>query len=281
MYQEDMVDEDAGSDEMDPVTRAKILEREKKIMRQELDDEMAPPPPQPKSPPKGVSSPSGRTGTPKERLPENMRIIPVNKVFPWRNNGRRTISTGGAPAYYGVYLHELQVLPSAIWCKLMALGEWNLPSPSTTLFCIREGNYDDPESGETWKYLAEQERQLQRQTQNSHYQSRFDCPKWKPDREERGYYEGYLVFPRSLFATPANGGRTQIVSMSYAATTPWNTDYTVVDLFQMTPHSNGGEVVPIPHQKLPVPPTDPWKPIFPRHVEDRFRARENLRDSNA
>ena len=272
-----MVDEDAGSDEMDPVTRAKILEREKKIMRQELEDDMAPPPPPPKPP---TASPSSNSNPTKERLQQSMRIIPVNKVFPWRNNGRRTISTGGAPAYYGVYLHELQVLPSAIWCKLIALGEWNLPSPETTLFCIRDGNYDDPEAGETWKTLAEQERQLQKQTRN-HYQSRFDCPKWKPDREERGYFEGYLVFPRSLFATPANGGRTQIVSMSYAATTPWNTDYTVVDLFQMTPHSNGGEVIPIPHQKLPVPPEDPWKPIFPRHVEDRFRMRENTRDSNS
>ena len=50
MYQDDMRDEDAGSDDMDPVTRAKILEREKKIMRRELEEEMAPPRPPPKSP---------------------------------------------------------------------------------------------------------------------------------------------------------------------------------------------------------------------------------------
>ena len=78
--------------------------------------------------------------------------IEVGMTFGWRQNGRRAVSTGLAPAYYAVYIQQLDIheARNQLHMDLQALGEWDLPDPSTSLVCLRRAD-------ETWEELAEVE----------------------------------------------------------------------------------------------------------------------------
>ena len=185
-------------------------------------------------------------------------VIPIGKVIPWRGNGRRAVTTGLQPAYYGCYLYKMDVHLGSNQLKLylQAMGEWNLPSPEQSLFCLVK-------RGETWNEIAQAERK------GSKGDSRFVRARWVPTEESRGFFQGYLILAlESLSRIAAQGSST--LQFRFGATYPWQTDYTVTDVLRFAQ----GEPISCPRTKEVVPPSDPWRPIFPKAVEERFRTRE-------
>ncbi|CAB9501640.1 expressed unknown protein [Seminavis robusta] len=205
--------------------------------------------------------------------------ITVGKAIPWKKNSSRTIARGGASSYYGVYVHEVHLTATSIWVQVMALGEWNLPSPKSSLFCVIA-------EGESWDQLAEEEHALSKE--HKYYPSRFDRAQWQPSSSssskttKQGSYEGTLVLPRTFLETSLKQQADKAtLCMRYAATAPWHDDYAVIQLLEWktlsTSTCSSGhhhKTYSCPRKKHPVPVQEAWRAIFPQEVLERFRARE-------
>jgi hypothetical protein len=198
----------------------------------------------------------------------NVLRIPIAMTLPWRNNGRRAISTGLTPAYYAIYLHEIEICHETdeyaeLKLYLQALGEWDLPSPDSSLFAVLR-------EGETWQDVAQAEKR-------STSSSRMVRATWMPAHESPGYAEGCLVLPWPRVIMPVGTRRT--LAFSFGAKLPWQTaGYSVVTLLEMNSMAST-ELATCPRTKPPVLPTDPWRPVFPKEVEERFRERERAKES--
>lgn len=197
-----------------------------------------------------------------DRFPSDPdQVVPIAKVIPWRKNGRRAFSTGLAPAYYGCYLYKMDIhfQSDQLRLHLQTLGEWDLPSPQQSLFCLLNSN-------ENWHDLAATERK------EGPSSSRFVRGRWVPTEESQGYASGCLILSLNGLAKVASNRRAKLV-FRFGVTAPWQNDYTTVDLLEFVP----GEEIICPRTKEAVNPSDPWRPIFPREVEERFRIREQIR----
>lgn len=195
-------------------------------------------------------------------------VIPLQMTLPWRNNGRRCISTALQPAYYAVYLYEIEVDDSTaqdpeLRLHLQAIGEWDLPSPDTSLFAALR-------PGEDWEEVARMERKATRQ-------SRFLRAHWTPHYESPGYYQGVYTLPWPR--VPASVGTVRRLQFAFGRTSPWQSSagYPIVTLLEFTVDRHG-ESITCPRTKAPVDPRNPWAPVLPAEVEERFRQREIERE---
>ena len=193
------------------------------------------------------------------------QVIDIGITIPWRQNGRRALSTGLQPAYYACYLYQVTIHNNLDELRLyvQALGEWDLASPEQSLFCLLEPN-------ESWDQLAAIERR-----NKSGSPSRFVRARWEPQQEANGYFRGYFVLSLdSLENVMQDGDKTARLVFRFGATSPWQTDFPVAEFLKLSRES-----VTCPRTRPPVPPTDPWGPVLPRNVLERFRQRELGREA--
>ena len=197
-------------------------------------------------------------------------VIPMQMTVPWRHNGRRCISTALQPAYYAVYLYEIEVDDSTaaepqLRLHIQALGEYDLAHPGCSLFGILR-------QGEEWETIAQQERKA-----TSAQHSRFIRATWTSTYESPGYYAGYYTLPWPNLR--ASVGTVRRLQFAYGRTSPWqqSAGFRVVTLLEFC-IARAGESITCPRTKAPVDPASPWAPVFSREVEDRFRQREHERE---
>lgn len=198
--------------------------------------------------------------------------IPLQMTLPWKHNGRRCISTALQPAYYAVYLFEIEVDDSTatqpeLRLHLQCIGEWDLPHPGThTLFTILR-------PGEDWNDVARLE-----QRAGGSAASRFiRATDWTPHYESPGYFAGVLTLPWP--AAVASVGTVRRLQMAFGRTSPWQSSagFPIVTLLEFTVQ-RAGESITCPRTKAPVDPRKPWAPVLPADVEERFRQRECQRE---
>lgn len=197
-------------------------------------------------------------------------VIPLQMTIPWRNNGRRCLSTALQPAYYAVYLYNIEVDDSTakepqLCLHIQALGEYDLVHPDTSLFGILR-------QGETWDTAAQQERKA---TSAAH--SRFLRATWTTTYASPGYFAGYYTLPWPNVR--ASVGTVRRLQFAYGRTSPWQASagFPVVTLLEFC-IAREGESITCPRTKAPVDPASPWAPVLPADVEERFRLREQERD---
>ena len=197
-------------------------------------------------------------------------VIPLQMTVPWRNNGRRCLSTALQPAYYAVYLYEMEVDDNTnnqpqLRLHIQALGEYDLAHPATSLFAILR-------HGEEWDAVAALERKA---TSAAH--SRFLRATWTPTYESPGYFAGYYTLPWPNLR--ASVGTVRRLQFAYGRTSPWQSSagFAVTTLLEFC-IARAGESITCPRTKAPVDPASPWAPVFPGQVEERFRFRELERE---
>lgn len=197
-------------------------------------------------------------------------VIPMQMTVPWRNNGRRCISTALQPAYYAVYIYEIEVDDSTanepqLRLHVQALGEYDLAHPEQSLFGIFRAQ-------EEWEDVARQERKA-----TSARHSRFIRATWTPTYQSPGYHSGFYTLPWPNLR--ASIGTVRRLQFAYGRTSPWQTSagFPVVTLLEFC-IARAGESITCPRTKAPVDPKSPWAPVFPTDVEDRFRQREQERE---
>ena len=198
--------------------------------------------------------------------------IPLQMTLPWRHNGRRCISTGLAPAYYAVYLYEIEVDDSTdsqpeLRLHMQAIGEWDLPHPGEQ--CLMSVL----RAGEDWETVAKLERKGDGRS------SRFVRPTWIPHYQSPGYFSGVLsvTWPNVTVSV----GTVRRLQFAFGRTSPWQSSagYPIVTLLEFTV-GRTGESISCPRTKAPVDPRKPWAPVLPPEVEERFRLRELEREAN-
>lgn len=197
-------------------------------------------------------------------------VIPLQMTLPWRNNGRRCLSTALQPAYYAVYLYEIEVDDSTanepqLRLHIQALGEYDLPHPEQSLFAILRAE-------EEWEAVARRERHA---ATASH--SCFVRATWTPTYQSPGYYSGVYTLPWPNLR--ASVGTVRRLQFAFGRTSPWQTSagFPVVTLLEFCIARNG-ESITCPRTKAPVDPKSPWAPVLPPAVEERFRQREQERE---
>lgn len=202
-----------------------------------------------------------------DRFPSDPDLaIEVGIVIPSRHNGRRALSTRLAPCYYACYIYRVDVHQEVVKVHIEALGEWDLVSPQQSLFCLLVGKR------ETWEDVAHAARQ------DPAAAHRFVQARWVPRQESQGYHAGSLILPLSVFDAEQTASEMDCrLAFRFGASVPWRGDFPTVHLVQFSTD----ELPTCPRTKAFVPPTDPWRPVFPREVEERFRTRELLRDSTS
>lgn len=214
--------------------------------------------------------------------------LPVGKTIPWRHNGSRALSTGLARAYYAVFIEEIEVMfgggidkktglekPREIRIHLQALGEWDLPHPATSLFCILDAASTKKD---TWAEAAAQER---KNKNNGSTSSRFFLGEWVEDTARTaladGYYKGYLRVPLIPLIEHCcrNNGRPCQIHISFGSSIPWKNDYAIAPILELEldDTDNGAPLFSVPLTSRPVSANDPWSPVFSSEVLARFLER--------